>query len=129
MGAIYRVWNTKTNQSYIGLTSKSAESRIKDHLAGKGAGSKVLQRAIKMYGIENFMWETLVSNMPVNMLREMEIDFIEYYDSYRNGYNQTPGGEGNLRSKRKRDKKPGYGDMIQQEKDATTAQSLQDLKR
>lgn len=45
------------------------------------------------YGIENFFIE-LLEEYEEDLLEEMEIKFIQKYDSYKNGYNATLGGDG-----------------------------------
>jgi hypothetical protein len=45
------------------------------------------------YGIENFEL-ALIENAEAELLDERERYWIEYYDTYKNGYNATLGGEG-----------------------------------
>lgn len=45
------------------------------------------------YGSENFYCELLEENIPYENLDEREIYYIEKFDSFRNGYNSTPGGD------------------------------------
>lgn len=51
----------------------------------------VIYRAIRKYGLENFTFEVL-EECPSELLNEREIYWINYFDSYYNGYNCTLGG-------------------------------------
>ena len=53
-------------------------------------------RAIRKYGEENFYIE-LLETVPIQDLNEREKYWINYYDSYNNGYNSTLGGDGILK--------------------------------
>lgn len=52
-----------------------------------------MYRAFRKYGLENFSFEIL-EQCKIDKLSEKEIFYIEKYNSYKNGYNQTLGGEG-----------------------------------
>jgi len=51
----------------------------------------VLYKAFNKYGIENFTFEE-IEQVDNSILDEREKYWIEYYDSYFNGYNSTLGG-------------------------------------
>ena len=94
MGYIYKITNTLNSKIYIGQTVKSVQKRFTQH---KNNSNKeyfsqiVLYKAFNKYGIENFICEEIeeVSN---EKLDEREKYWIEYYDSYFDGYNSTLGG-------------------------------------
>ena len=94
MGYIYKITNTLNNKVYIGQTIKTVQKRFTQH---KNNSNKeyfsqiVLYKAFNKYGIENFICEEIeeVSN---DKLDERERYWINYYDSYFNGYNSTLGG-------------------------------------
>lgn len=94
-GSIYIIKNTCNEKVYIGQTTQSVEERFKQHLKPsqiKRCRYK-LYRAMEKYGKDNFYVETLESDIPYDKLDEREIYYIEKYDSFRNGYNSTNGGD------------------------------------
>ncbi len=56
----------------------------------------ILQRAFNKYGESNFKWEIIKVKIETEEdLSLKEIQTIEAFDSYHNGYNETLGGDGN----------------------------------
>lgn len=51
-------------------------------------------KAKRKYGYDDFELIILEDNIPKDKMSEREIYWIEYYDSFNNGYNSTTGGEG-----------------------------------
>lgn len=95
MGYIYKIYNDINEKVYIGQTSLTVEHRFKEHLTKaktKERENLPLYNAMKKYGIEHFFVETIEKT---DNLQEREKYWIQYYDSYNNGYNATLGGEGN----------------------------------
>lgn len=94
MGYIYKITNTLNGKVYIGQTIKTIQKRFTQH---KNNSNKeyfsqiVLYKAFNKYGIENFICEE-IEEVPNDKLDEREKYWIEYYDSYFNGYNSTLGG-------------------------------------
>ena len=94
MGYIYKITNKVNDKIYIGQTVKTVEKRFQQH---KNNSNKtyfsqiVLYRAFNKYGIENFICEE-IEEVPNELLDEREKYWINYYDSYFNGYNSTLGG-------------------------------------
>lgn len=94
MGFIYKITNKLNNKIYIGQTIKTVSKRFQQHKnnSNKDYFSQiVLYKAFNKYGIENFTCETL-EEVPNDKLDEREKYWIEFYDSYFNGYNSTLGG-------------------------------------
>lgn len=96
MTGIYKITNNINKKCYIGL-SINIENRWKQHhnrYANKNDKEyeKTLYRAFRKYGIENFTFE-VIEQCPEDNLKEREIYWIAYYDSYANGYNETIGGD------------------------------------
>ena len=94
MGYIYKITNKINGKVYIGQTIKTVEKRFTQH---KNNSNKtyfsqiVLYKAFNKYGIENFICET-IEKVPNEELNNREKYWINYYDSYFNGYNSTLGG-------------------------------------
>lgn len=98
MIGIYKITNKINNQAYIGL-SKHIEKRFKEHKTRYNVQGyeydKVLYRAIRKYGIENFDFSVLETFQEENyeLLKIREIYWIKFYDTFYNGYNETLGGD------------------------------------
>lgn len=52
-----------------------------------------LYRAFKKYGLQNFEFK-IIEECKKEKLNEREIYWIAYFNSFHNGYNLTPGGDG-----------------------------------
>jgi group I intron endonuclease len=94
MGYIYKIENMISNKVYIGQTVKTLEKRFFQHKNNynKPYFSQLsLYQAFKKYGIENFSFSQ-IEEVDSNQLDEREKYWIEYYNSYKDGYNSTLGG-------------------------------------
>lgn len=89
---IYKITNLINGKCYIGQTS-NAKRRFTQHknYAKEQEDSKLLYYAFRKYGIKNFSFEVIQSQ--IENYNERQIYWINYYNSYENGYNQTFGGE------------------------------------
>ena len=98
MGYIYKIENTINGKIYIGKTEKTtALSRWKEHLRARHRESckgRALYKALNKYGIENFTFTVLEET---DNCEEREKYYISLFDTYKNGYNETLGGDGKLR--------------------------------
>ena len=97
IGFIYQITNKVNGKIYIGKTN-DLNRRISKHyseLRGNYHHSHKLQRAYNKYGEENFIvtYEQF-NDITEEELSQKEIETIEKFDSYYNGYNETLGGEG-----------------------------------
>ncbi len=91
---IYKITNKINNKVYIGQ-SINIESRWVHHRNYNINHSHyALYQAFDKYGLENFIFE-IIELCPQNQLNDREIYWINYYNSYQNGYNSTTGGQGN----------------------------------
>lgn len=90
-GVIYKITNTINNKSYIGRR-KCIKNKLGFLHRYWGSGSYI-KNAIKKYGKENFIKEYLDFAMSDEELDKLEILYIEKFGTYKNGYNQTIGGE------------------------------------
>ena len=95
VGIIYGWYNTKSEKWYIGQTIHP-EARFKSHIyfATRIKNSNHFYRAIRKYGLDNFVYCVLEDNVLFENLNMREMDWIEYYDSFYGGYNLTLGGDG-----------------------------------
>ena len=94
MGYIYKITNTLNNKIYIGQTIKTVEKRFQQHQNNSNKeyfSQIVLYKAFNKYGIENFICEQ-IEEVENEKLDEREKYWINYYDSFFNGYNSTLGG-------------------------------------
>lgn len=99
MVGIYKITNTLNNKCYIGQ-SVDIENRWKQHMLAsrsltEGGDNYSIHKAIRKYGIENFIFE-IIELTSIEELNNKEKYWIDYYDSYNNGYNETLGGEGKV---------------------------------
>jgi predicted DNA-binding protein YlxM (UPF0122 family) len=92
---VYLVTNKINGKKYVGITKKTLEQRKSQHIyvAKTEKGAK-FQHALRKYGEDGFSWEVIDKASTYEELLEKEIYYIEKYDSFRNGYNSTLGGEG-----------------------------------
>lgn len=96
---IYKITNKINNKCYIGQTIKTAEERWKEHKRSININhpnciNKTLYKAMRKYGIENFTFEVLQDNIEnFEQLDKAEIYWIDYYNSFIKGYNETFGGQ------------------------------------
>lgn len=83
------------NKIYIGKTNFSLEKRFKEHCKDSKIlyENRPLYKAMNKYGIENFRIE-LIEECSPNLSEDREKYWIEYYGSFKNGYNATQGGDG-----------------------------------
>ena len=95
MAYIYKILNTINDKVYIGQTIKSIDERFKEHIY-KSHSEKThppLHQAFIDLGEENFFIEC-IEECTQEKLDVQEKYWIQYYDSYNNGYNATIGGAG-----------------------------------
>ena len=97
MPYIYKIINDINDKVYIGKTSKTIEHRWKEHredATTKSKDHRPLYSAIQKYGIEHFQIEEIEEVPNDEIACEREKYWIEYYGSFKNGYNATKGGDG-----------------------------------
>lgn len=94
MAQIYIIKNNINEKVYIGKTEHNYLKRFEEHKCDFKKikeEKRPLYSAMRKYGKENFYVELL---METDTPEEDEIKFIEKYNSYKNGYNATLGGDG-----------------------------------
>lgn len=99
VGRVYAAKNRKNGKLYIGKTIQPAQVRLNKHF--RDAFNKnnreyntKFNRAIRKYGTD--IWDLIIieDNIKEQELNELEIFYIDKYDTYNSGYNSTLGGEG-----------------------------------
>lgn len=86
---IYIIKNDLNDKVYVGQ-AKNTEERFKQHCK-LNKRSIFLDREINRLGKEHFWYEVLETQ--IENYNEKERYWIKYYNSYKNGYNQSEGGE------------------------------------
>lgn len=94
MAYIYKIVNDINDKIYIGKTEYSIEKRFKEHCQDSKreyCGKRPLYNAMNKYGIEHFHIKLIEET---NKPEEREKYWIQYYGSFKYGYNATMGGDG-----------------------------------
>ena len=100
---IWRVYcyTGKNGKKYIGITSRSVEQRAQTNgISYVKEDNSKFGRAIEKYGFDFFTVEILEENLTLDEAQEKEKYYIDLYDTYYNGYNNTFGGEGRIKTDR-----------------------------
>jgi len=94
MAYVYKITNDINGKIYIGKTYNSIEKRFQEHCRERfksKSEQRPLYSAMNKYGIEHFHVELIEET---DSPEEREIYWIEWYGSFKNGYNATKGGDG-----------------------------------
>lgn len=92
IGIIYGWYCAITDKWYIGQTVEP-KMRFYRHIKSLvHKDNNYFHRALRKYGLENFVYCILEENVLRENLNMKEQEWIEYYDSFYNGYNMTTGG-------------------------------------
>lgn len=92
MGYIYKITNQVNGKSYIGQTITSINTRMLKHFSNAKKATTGIDYAIQKYGKENFEIEQVCECANEN-LDDLERYYIQYYNTYNDGYNLTTGGQ------------------------------------
>jgi group I intron endonuclease len=95
IGHIYKITNNLNGKVYIGQTIQNVRERWATHCRKPRSEYEAemhIKRAILKYGKENFTFE-VIDECDEKQLDEKEVFYISYYNSYKSGYNSTPGGK------------------------------------
>lgn len=99
---VYVITNKINHKKYVGITTKTIEERWKEHIRIAFSNSKdskaLFKKAIKKYGVENWLVEELEQCENIEQLKEREQYWIKILNSYAFdengwGYNSTRGGD------------------------------------
>lgn len=96
MKTIYKITNIINNKSYIGQTSKNIFDRWKTHIYDSKRDKckhRLLYSDINKYGENNFQIIEIEKCSDKEAF-DREIYWINYYNTFYNGYNNTYGGSG-----------------------------------
>lgn len=95
-GKIYKIYNDVNDKLYIGKTLDTIENRFKKHKRDSKRSrmeKRPLYNAMNKYGAEHFYIE-LIEEVELDLLSQRECYWIEFLNTYYNGYNATKGGDG-----------------------------------
>lgn len=107
MAYIYLITNLANRKQYVGYTSRTPEIRFQEHWRNRDVDDSYLHRAMKKYGIANFIVET-IEEIDESEWQYKERYWIEKKNTMTpNGYNVNIGGnappvhygENNVKSK------------------------------
>lgn len=100
MIGIYKITNKINNHSYIGQSVNIEKRWIAHKNVWKNQSEHTYQyplyRAIRKYGLENFDF-SILEECNFSELDDREKYWIKFYDTVKNGYNQTIGGLGSFK--------------------------------
>lgn len=95
---IYKITVVPINQVYIGMDTEPVykKARWKDHCReSKKETKRKIHLAMKVHGIDQCNYEVVEDGFTsLGSLALAEIQYIEIYDSYKNGLNSSRGGDG-----------------------------------
>ncbi len=96
-GTIYSIYNQETGKYYIGQTTQDLNKRWKEHLyEAKRHNGAPLYKSMRKYGLDKFKIK-VIEECNITLLDERETYWIDQYNSYNEGYNQTTGAGGQYR--------------------------------
>lgn len=96
MAYIYKITNLINGKSYVGKTLSTIDERWNEHCRSvrrKSCEKRPLYSAMNKYGIDNFKIEQ-IEECNDDIVNEREVYWIEYFGTFKNGYNATIGGDG-----------------------------------
>ena len=97
VGVVYK-YTSPSGKSYIGQTTDEVHRRRTWFCMKRRYAGTTINRARAKYGPENFEYTVLFKKVFTSFeeakaeLDKMEIHYIELYDTFKNGYNNTIGG-------------------------------------
>jgi len=78
---------------YIGKSKNFDDRKLKHSYSTRYYNTK-LTKAMNKYGFDSINWEIIYETEDIEELNKMEIELIKKYDSIKNGYNTSIGGDG-----------------------------------
>lgn len=96
-GTIYSIYNRQTSKYYIGQTINDLSKRWKEHIYQSNKHNQSpLYKSMRKYGLDSFNVK-VIEECSIDILDNRETYWIEQYDAYNKGYNQTTGAGGQYR--------------------------------
>lgn len=94
MGYIYKITNDVNDKIYIGQTKRTLSKRWYEHklYAKQPDSNNKLYLAMKEIGIDHFKIDPIEEVYGVEDRNQREVYWIEFYNSFNDGYNSTRGG-------------------------------------
>lgn len=96
MTGIYKITNSINGKSYIGQSTDIGRRWRMEIADSNNVNSHSydypLMRAFRKYGVDNFKFE-IIEECNNEELNQKEIYWIDYFDTFFHGYNQTLGGD------------------------------------
>lgn len=96
MIGIYKITNLINGKSYIGqsvdIYKRWKREKEDSNNINSCSYEYPLMRAFRKYGFDNFYFE-IIEECKIEELNEKEMYWINFYDTFFNGYNQTLGGD------------------------------------
>ena len=97
---VYLIQNEVNGKGYVGITTKSIDARLDEHVMDASRGSRnTLHAAINKYGSKESTIEILDIADGLTEAQQLETYYIDNLNTYasgplpRNGYNMSYGGE------------------------------------
>ncbi len=121
---VYRI-TSPSKKVYIGIT-KHLHQRKSQHIKNiESKQARIIKRkvvkAYKKYGVSNMVFEHIFTANDLECAKQVEIELIQFYDSYNNGYNMTLGGD-HATTALNKDQVDGIRDLLED-----TNQSLKEI--
>lgn len=92
---VYLATCKASGKVYVGCTAKSLrERREQHHLSAVNGSPHKFHKALRELGLSSFEWTVLGTATSKAAMFAMERSCVARYNSYRSGYNSTPGGQG-----------------------------------
>lgn len=88
---IYCIENIINHKKYIGQSIDIKARWAQHRRASVIARDTFLYQSMRKHGLDNFKFY-IIEECSKEQLNDREMYWIKYYDSYKNGYNMTPGG-------------------------------------
>ena len=93
---VYLIINTKNDKKYVGYTKYDYIYRYRQHIsAGKRGSKKILCKAMRKYGFDNFEIRLISTARDLKMAKLWEERLVFALNTFgKGGYNLTKGGDG-----------------------------------